>query len=197
MEYSTPIQMLVDEHRVITSVLDVVETVTEQLGETGEFPQSFFEQAFDFFPNFADKCHHAKEEDRLFPLLEARGVPREGGPIQCMLNEHEEGRRHVRAVREALTLTAEGDLGARRTVQHEARAYVDLLRLHIRKENEILFLIADQRLTADDQQTLLKQFQCAEHSKLPPGSHEKYVALAEELVAFAGVALADRRVGVE
>jgi hemerythrin-like domain-containing protein len=180
MSYSKPIQMLVDEHEVIKSVLEAVEAVARR-GDGGQFPQDFYEQAFDFFPAFADKCHHAKEEVHLFPLLEARGVPREGGPIGCMLTEHEEGRGHVAAVREALRRTRQGDRQARATVRREALAYVELLRHHILKENEILFVVGDQRMTAKDKEELFKKFQCAEHSVLPPGSHERYVALAKEL----------------
>jgi hemerythrin-like domain-containing protein len=32
-----------------------------------------------FFDEFVDKCHHAKEEQSLFPLIEIKGIPKEGG----------------------------------------------------------------------------------------------------------------------
>ena len=185
MQYSKPMQILVEEHEVISSVLSAVEAVAGREGEP--FPQEFYEKAFDFFPTFADKCHHAKEEVHLFPLLEARGLPRDGGPIGCMLNEHEQGRGHVAAVREALQRTAGGDLPARETVRREALAYVALLRQHISKENEILFVMGDQRMTTQDQEELCTKFECAEDAVLPPGTHEKYVALARELCAGAGL----------
>lgn len=186
MQYSKPMQILVEEHEVISSVLNAVEAVANREGEP--FPQEFYEKAFDFFPTFADKCHHAKEEVHLFPLLEARGLPRDGGPIGCMLHEHEEGRGHVAAVREALQRTVGGDLPARATVRREALAYVALLRQHISKENEILFVMGDQRLSTQDREELCMKFESAEDAVLPPGTHEKYVALAGELCAGAGVA---------
>jgi hemerythrin-like domain-containing protein len=34
----------------------------------------------EFLSVFADTCHHGKEEDFLFPGLEAAGIPNEGGP---------------------------------------------------------------------------------------------------------------------
>ena len=185
MEYSKPSQMLVEEHEVITSVLDAVEAMAGYEGD--EFGQEFFEKSFDFFSTFADKCHHDKEETHLFPRLEARGVPRDGGPIGCMLKDHEEGRAHVAAVREALKLTAQGDRAARQTVCREALAYVALLREHILKENTILFPVGDQHLSAEDKQMLWRKFQCAEHDVLPPGTHDRYVALAKELRAAAGL----------
>ncbi len=184
MQYSKPMQILVDEHTVITAVLDAVETVANR-ADAGEFPQEFYEKAFDFFPTFADKCHHAKEEDQLFPLLESRGVPREGGPIGCMLRDHNAGRAHVAAALQALQRTAQGDRVARAVVRQEALAYAGLLRQHILKENTILFVLGDQYMTGSDKAELLKKYNCAEHSALPPGTHEKYVALAAELAAFS------------
>ena len=187
MPYAQVTQMLVDEHAVITSVLDAVAAVATRAERSGDFPQEFFEKAFDFFPAFADKYHHAKEEEHLFPALERRGMPRHGGPIGCMLSEHEEGRRHVQAVREALRRTAEGDATARVAVRDEARAYVDLLRQHIMKENQVLFVMSDNVLTDEDQQELWGRFQSAERSALPPGERERYIALAKELRGFAGL----------
>ncbi len=185
MEYSKPSQILVEEHEVICSVLDAVEAVLVRGGD--EFPQEFFEKAFDFFPTFADKCHHAKEEDHLFPMLEARGVPRQGGPIGCMLKEHDQARAHVAAVRQALKLTAPGEGEARRTVRREASAYVALLREHINKENTVLFPAGDYHLTTEDRESLVKAFQRAQDGDLPPGTHERYVALAAELRIMAGL----------
>lgn len=187
MKYSKAMQILVDEHDVILAVLDAVEKIATRGGDGRDFPQAFFEKAFDFLPMFADKCHHAKEEDMLFPALEARGVPKDGGPIGCMLREHEEGRDHVRAARKALERSATGDAEAAATVYREALAFVALLRQHIRKENEILFVFGDAQLTTEDQERLARQFECTAHGPLPPGTHEKYVALARELCETAGV----------
>jgi hemerythrin-like domain-containing protein len=185
--YSQPMQMLVDEHAVIVSVLDALEAVANK-PETGEdFPQEFYEKAFDFFPMFADKCHHAKEEMHLFPMLEARGIPRDGGPIGRMLHEHDEGRSHIAAIHDALQRTRTGDTQARETVRREAQDYAALLREHIQKENEILFVMGD-RVTSDaDKQQLLQAFRGAEDDVLPPGTHDRYIALATELRAIAGL----------
>jgi hemerythrin-like domain-containing protein len=187
MPYSKAVQVLVDEHEVILSVLDAVEAVAA--GRNGEvaFPRSFYEQAFDFFATFADRCHHAKEEGHLFPLLESRGIARQGGPIGCMLREHDEGRAHVAAVRSALPAAAAGDVPACEAVRREALAYTALLRDHIHKENQVLFLLGDQFMTGGDKEALWHKFQCAEHSTLPAGAHEKYLALAGELRAAAGL----------
>jgi len=134
-----PIQVLMDEHRLIEKVLTALE-----LADRREVPFAFYERAADFLANFADGCHHAKEEDRLFPLLEQRGIPREGGPIGVMTYEHEEGRGHIRRLR---ACAAESDRGG---VRREAAAYAALLRAHIQKEDQVLFPMGRSRLTPED-----------------------------------------------
>jgi hypothetical protein len=36
-----------------------------------------------------------REEDILLPILEKTGIPWEGGRVEIMVNEHEEGQEHV------------------------------------------------------------------------------------------------------
>ena len=192
MQYSKPCQMLVDEHEVILSVIEAVETVAQSPDDSA-FADEFYEKACDFFATFADKCHHGKEEVHLFPMLESRGIPREGGPIACMLHDHDEGRAHIRAVREALRCVKEGDLVARAIVKADALQFCELLRQHIQKENQVLFVVGDQAMSAADKELLFKKFNCAEGDTLPAGSHEKYLSIARELREAAGLGAATPR----
>jgi hemerythrin-like domain-containing protein len=70
---------------VILKVLDCFDLALQQARAGGTASREVFEPFLEFFRGFADKCHHCKEEDRLFPCMEARGIPREGGPIGVML----------------------------------------------------------------------------------------------------------------
>ena len=138
-------------------------------------------KALDFFSHFADQCHHFKEEQVLFPAMEERGIPREGGPIGMMLMEHEEGRGHVRSMLAALTLAEARNEAAKDTLLENARAYLRLLREHIQKEDEILFRIADDVIPPDEQKQLLRSFEEHEAKEIGTGVHEKYLKLVEEL----------------
>jgi hemerythrin-like domain-containing protein len=178
-----PTQILTEEHRLILTVLDAVEIVASR--GSGDWPADFFAKAVDFFASFADQFHHAKEEAILFPALEQRGMPREGGPVGRMLHEHEQGRAHVSAIRNALDRAARGDGDARRTVRQEALAYVTLLRQHIFKEDNVLFRMADHLLPEREQERLGKEFERTESQTVPSGTREKYVAMAAELCAAA------------
>src|SRR5262245_60786760 len=94
--------ILMDEHRVIEQVLNCLEKLADRC-EAGEtLDNTSASEALPFFRNFADRCHHGKEEGHLFPLLEARGFSRQGGPTGVMLHEHEEGRGLLTAMARAV-----------------------------------------------------------------------------------------------
>jgi len=176
-----PTEMLMQEHRVIEQVLDCLEIMAERCEAAKELDLEPANQAVDFFRNFADGCHHGKEEDYLFPMLEQKGFSREEGPTGVMLHEHEEGRRHVRGMAEATSAVAAGNSSATADFVSHAQAFVQLLREHIHKEDHCLFQMADQTLSEQEQSQLLESFAHAEHDKMGPGTHEKYLDIAAAL----------------
>jgi hemerythrin-like domain-containing protein len=176
-----PTEILQNEHRVIEQVLSCLEKMAEQGVADGQLDEASARQALDFFQTFADGCHHGKEENHLFPLMEAKGFPRQGGPTGVMLHEHEEGRIHIRAMQEALPRAAAGQEAALREFARHARAYVDLLRQHIFKEDHRLFPMADQVFSSEDQARLLDRFAHVESHEMDQGTHEKYLGIADRL----------------
>jgi hemerythrin-like domain-containing protein len=55
------------------------------------------------------------------------------------------------------------------------------MRLHIDKENKVLFPLADRLFTPADQQALLQDFDKHEAEEIGAGVHERYHQLAHEL----------------
>ena len=176
-------EVLSDEHRVIERVLAVVEKLATAPVE-GSLDS--WKKALDFFSHFADQCHHFKEEQVLFPAIEGRGIPRDGGPIGMMLMEHEEGRAYVRAMLSAIPLVEAKNQVAKEILVDKAKAYLRLLKDHIQKEDEILFRIADDVISPDEQKQLLRSFEEHEAKEIGEGVHEKYLKIAEELEAKTG-----------
>ncbi len=174
-------EILKHEHQIILLVLGAAEHAAQVIQETGTIDAAVIEKMVDFFKNFADRCHHAKEEKLLFLKLQERGMPVEGGPIGVMLQEHEEGRGHVRAVAEALPRMKQGDATSGAAVREHLQAFVALLREHINKEEQVLFSMADQLCTPQDDQALTEAFEKAEAEEMGEGVHEKYHQLAHDL----------------
>ena len=158
-----PTATLIEEHEVILRMLDVAEH--EAQGQ-GALDAGKIEGLINFFATFADRLHHAKEETLLFPRLEERGMPHDGGPIAIMLMEHDEGRAFLKAAREALPRAGQGDAKAIAKVRAAMQNFVELLRAHIHKENMVLFRMADQLLTDSDQRELEVAFTKVNHHDL-------------------------------
>jgi hemerythrin-like domain-containing protein len=159
------------DHAVIEEVLALLAYAVRNADDERAF--AFGPWALDFFRRFADACHHAKEEQALFPLLESRGIPRQGGPIGVMLVEHAEGRR--------LLADAERALAARDRPAFDASAgaYCGLLRAHISKERDVLFPMGARKLTANDDDALVERFAAIERAAGGAELHERLHAELE------------------
>ncbi len=181
-DFKKATEALMSDHRTIEKVLSLVEKL---VAGSVEVSLETWGKTVDFIKNFADKCHHLKEEKVLFPFLETKGVPREGGPIGMMLLEHEEGRGYVRAMAEALAHGGENPDMTKGVLIENAGAYLRMLKQHIMKEDEVLFPMADDALSDEEQRKLLREFEEHEEREIGAGVHEKYVKLAQELEALA------------
>jgi hemerythrin-like domain-containing protein len=177
----TPTEILKHEHQMILMVLDAAEREAQRIQASGQVQVELVEEMLDFFRTFADRCHHAKEEKLLFVRMEQRGMPVQGGPIAVMLQEHDEGRRRLAAVSDALPGAEEGDPAAIASVRSNLLAYVRLLRAHIDKEDHVLYPMADRLFSPADQDELGQAFERVEREEIGAGVHEKYHELAHTL----------------
>lgn len=171
-----PTRFLEAEHQVILRALACLEAMLQ--GDV-ELPHAKMAELLDFFRSYADHCHHGKEEDLLFPAMEARGLTPDRGPTAVMRDEHEFGREAVRRMVDAAERGLEGPL------REAGATFLDFLRAHIAKENHILFPLADQMLDEEALNELGARFDAFEARDFGPEFHERYegfiLALAREL----------------
>jgi len=171
------------EHEAILKMLDVADEVSRRVERGVPVAPEVFSGLVEFFRLFADKCHHGKEEDLLFPTMEGKGIPRQGGPVGVMLSEHDQGRAYLKEMAVVSEEIARGNAAAASRWVVGARGYSDLLRAHIQKENNILFVMAERMLSDDEQAELARGFEKLEIDKMGPGTHERLHAMMDKLVA--------------
>ena len=169
------------EHEAILRMLGVLDEAAFRLDQGKPLSPQSLEGLAEFFSLFADRCHHGKEEEILFPTLEAKGVPRLGGPVGIMLHEHEAGRALVSEMNESARAYRENAPGAGQRFARAAHAYDALLRDHIFKENNVLFAMAESLLTEAEQEALAERFAGIEKEKMGSGTHERLHALMRRL----------------
>lgn len=170
-------QDLRDEHEGIKVALAVLDHLANEIEANRPVSLDDLAQIVDFLKTFADRCHHGKEEDLLFPALEAVGVPRENGPIGVMLADHDLGRGFIRAMGEALA----GNPVDRKAFAVAAHWYAQLLTNHIEKENNLLFVMAERQLSPEEHARLAEGFERMEQERIGPGVHERYHAMLKRL----------------
>jgi len=157
-----PTDILKAEHRSIERMLLVLEKAATQLQRGEDVRPEVFRNGIRFIKEFADGCHHQKEEKLLFPAMVQKGFPQESGPIGVMLHEHYLGRHEVGAMNDALNQYEKGDPEGKPVLIQHTLSFIELLRSHIMKEDNILFAMADQHFSADEEAALLKEFQAEE-----------------------------------
>ncbi|HLF83676.1 MAG TPA: hemerythrin domain-containing protein [Blastocatellia bacterium] len=177
---STPIEILRREHRVIERALRTLDGICVKLQRGIEVPPETLSQLIDFIRTYADGFHHGKEEAHLFPALVENGVSRDGGVIGMMLEEHEAGRAFIAELTEAAQGYKAGDPRTVRRFVLGAWRYMELLTMHIHKEENVLFVIADEVLDDEALASLSEAFEM-EDVKLGAGLHKKYERIAAEL----------------
>ena len=146
-------KILSKEHENILKVVDALELEVKQLNDK-DIDTTIFRKVIDFIRNYADKFHHAKEEDILFK--EFNKCAEEGcvhcNPVEQMLVEHDEGRRNVKLMESGLNEKNKSKL------IEGAKGYIELIREHIFKEDNILYPMADEALSNEVKKTMLEKF---------------------------------------
>ena len=166
------------EHQAILALLDAVDAEVGRLMAGGRLRPAFWRRVAEFTEEFIDGCHHGKEEQLLFPCLIQCGIPASGGPLSVMEREHVAGREMMQAIVRA-SVRGDGAL-----LCEVARRYVRFKRDHIEKEDNVLFEIARQALSAEQAARLRERFAQFD-ARVPPAILT--ARLARELCEEVGV----------
>ena len=145
-------QILSQEHQNILKFIDAVLNKCEQIEEGKELDKSYFEKAIDFIKNYADRFHHAKEEDILFQVMLQNLEKMHCNPIPVMLDEHDTGRDYVKGIEEGLRENNNSK------VIENAKGYCYLLQQHIYKEDNVLYPMAEEALSDEQKEEVLRRY---------------------------------------
>jgi len=143
---------------MIERAMAVLKSCLEKIDESVKAPLQM-QRAIDFLLEFGDKIHNTKEEKFLFPLMEQKGLPVEGGPIGVMLMEHDAERKLLVKMTADLPGLAEASTAARQKFAAEGFEYLKIRAEHIWKENDILYAMGRKVFSDDDNNSLLGEFE--------------------------------------
>jgi hemerythrin-like domain-containing protein len=173
LKYSPPMKKLVDEHVLIKRWIALIPRVVENLDVESEEGRRLILEGIDMIRSYADKYHHAKEEDILFKYFDE-----EADIIKVMHEDHAHGRSLVKEMLAAL------DRRDAKTIAANLIAYRELLTEHIRKEDEILYPWMDNQLSTHLVGELYAKFDEVDRQiDVSPGKYEVFIDQLEKKFA--------------
>ncbi|SDK25344.1 hemerythrin domain-containing protein [Microbulbifer yueqingensis] len=175
-----PTDVLRKEHQLIQKMVRAAQQEATDIQQSGKVDRARIGKFHDFFKNFADKCHHAKEERELFPVLREVGV--DTVVIHLVVKQHEEGRILLGGVEEWLAAADKGEEADPQALRRYLLEYATLMQRHIATENEYLWPRAAAQLSDAQKGALAEAFYRIEVEELGKGFHEKYHGLTMEVL---------------
>lgn len=172
--------MLIAEHELIERAMAVLELNLKKVSD-GSLDTVQTKRALDFLLEFGDRIHNIKEEQFLFPLMQERGIPVQGGPLGVMLMEHEAERQLLDQMAGQVSDLSKAEPRERDTFVHKGLEYLKVRADHIWKENDVLYPMARKVMTAQDAQVLVEQFERLDAEVYGPGAQEHYSAMVAEI----------------
>ncbi len=176
-----PTDTLAREHSLAILVTKAAEQEVRYMRDTGEYRPDVVDELVDFFEYFTEGCHDPKEEHLLFARLHLRGLPDDTGILAEFYREHQEFHSRLRDIEHWLrTMKKTGD-GDAAELAAQLDAYLKLMRSHVAHEEEILFPMANELLTDEDQKELAFGFDSIECEEVAVGVRQRYSELAQML----------------
>ena len=174
-------RLLKSDHAVIGNVLRAADAILHARTDEGPALAGMVE----FFSAFVERCHEAKEEQALLPVLASHGVL-DADAVRTVQSDHREADRLLQELRRFAT---------RRRIEPEVGAllasYVTLQRHHMAFEDISVIPLAEHALSSVEDAQVREAFQRIEESVVGRGGREILLALAGALMDAA------RTLGVE
>ena len=155
----------------------MIPVITGDLDVTRAGDRALVLDAIDFIRSYADRYHHAKEEEILFKEFDA-----DLEMVKVFNEDHRIGRGHVKAIMEAL------ETGDNQSAREHFAGYRELLSGHIRREDEVLYPWMDRNLSTSQIGRLFARFmEVDEQFREVRAKQEAFVETLEEKFKLAEV----------
>ena len=149
---SNPVELLIQEHEVITKALNNVLNLKSFILSDPEKFKSEMKSYISFFRNYADNFHHQKEERILFVQMKNKREDLGDNVIKEMFDNHTDFREMLASIE---SLNEEGNY---EKAFHEFENYNNVLLDHIAVEDQEVFQIALSIFSEDELEKLSGQF---------------------------------------
>ena len=175
-----PADTLRAEHETMQGLLSVLDGMAARLRSDVPVPREDLADVMTVIVEFADRCHHAKEEDVLFPAL-ASASPQVGAEIARRLtSDHQAFRKIAASLRESVPRAGRSRV-ARDQLGKLLSTYARVLREHVEIEEQTLLPEFERAMEFAARQRIAEEFERLEREDVGLGMHEAYDAIVRRL----------------
>ena len=154
-----PIGQLMIEHRLTYRMVTLFNRELERIGDTGMADQDFIDSAAGYMREFADTCHHGKEEKILFARLAEKPLaPELKKTMEDLIQEHVLMRKITNDLVRAKERYIQNDIGGKADIIASINNIIELYPAHMEKEDRHFFLPAMGYLTDREKDDMLDNF---------------------------------------
>jgi hemerythrin-like domain-containing protein len=146
-------KILYDEHEIIINAIDAAKHARTLIEKDSMQYERTVRELIVFFRNYADKFHHFKEEEILFPEMNKKNELLADGIIKEMFDNHDEFRSMIKKIEKFL------DEKNYVQAQKQMEAYGEELMNHIAVENDEVFQMAESLFDVAELEKILGRFQ--------------------------------------
>ncbi|MBI3150226.1 MAG: hemerythrin domain-containing protein [Betaproteobacteria bacterium] len=152
------LKILRDEHLAIATVLYTLRYLVQHEDGEDQAPRfPVLHAIVDYIVSYPDRWHHPKEETQLFRCLRLR-TQEADALIADLELEHCAGYNMIEDLRDKLQALERGEAGAREKFRDAALRYAQFEWSHLRREEDLLFPLAEEYLQAEDWASIHKAF---------------------------------------
>jgi hemerythrin-like domain-containing protein len=158
MKKMMPIGPLMIEHRLIEKMIEVIKKELDRIKVLQDINPTFITTLVDFIRNYADLCHHGKEEKILFRELIKKSLSLEHKKIlDELIEEHKFGRVTVSRMDSANDRYVKGNHTALSEVVECMAFFADFYPKHIEKEDKHFFLPVMEYFSQEEKDAMLSE----------------------------------------
>lgn len=153
-----PIGPLMIEHRLIERMIAVMKTALERFEKENTLDLPLLDIAIDFFRNYADRCHHGKEEHILFRDLKTKHMePDHKRILDELIEEHQFARETTAKIVDAKKRIFHETAQATEKIAGYLKQLIEFYPKHIEKEDKRFFIPIMKYFSKKEQDALLEE----------------------------------------
>jgi hemerythrin-like domain-containing protein len=156
---SKTLNIIRDEHRSIAAILHGMEFLVQKIrARKKKVDPRVFHAMLYYLDTFSERIHHPKEDRFLFKAMRERSAEADTH-IADLEEEHARGEDALRRLAQCLIRYEEGGEREFPAFEREVENFVRNYRDHMRKEEDVVFPLAERLLSAQDWQAIDHAFE--------------------------------------